>query len=226
MFAEPNSTGICRLFAPEMKFLSVLFFCLAALTYCTEKPPQSSENWALKFDSVWQIDADPVVMQVRTEIARQDPKSAYGLYCKAWLLARKGDLGKALKTADSLVMGFPQFDKGLYLRANLKAEQNDTEGAFSDFDKCLKRNPNFTEAYINRGALYFSSNHPDQALTDFLAANKLKTNDKRILLNIGNAQAKLGMMADACRNWHAADSLGEPQARVLVGLHCSADTLK
>lgn len=201
---------------------NLVFASMAFLLGCKNQVSTSDTELQTKFEASFGSDSVLVVRDIRTRIAAEAPRSDIGLYCKAWLLAQGGNRPKALKTADSLVMGFPSFEKGLYLRANLRAEQNDPDGALADFDKVLKKNPGFFEALVNRGSLHFKLGHTDMALKDFEKADALKPHQKNVKLNLGNAYISLGDKLKACSNWAKADSLGEPSAKELIRKFCFA----
>jgi tetratricopeptide (TPR) repeat protein len=149
---------------------------------------------------------------VRLKLAALPGRNEYILYCRAWKLASEGNRDRALKTADSLVMGFPAFDKGVYLRANLRLENRDTSGSLSDFERCLKKNPLFFECRMNRGSLFFSKGMPDLAFQDFKEALKIKPADAQAMLNMGNAQYALGQPDSACQQWSKAAASGLKEA--------------
>lgn len=203
-----------------MRSLVVFGLGLIGLWSCGSAPEKQTVDLEPKFLQSFGSDSLEWVKSVRTEIARQSPQSAIGLYSKAWLLAQNGDRNRAIKTADSLVMGFPAFDKGLYLRANLRMEQNDPDGALHDFDKAIKKNPAFFEAFVNRGSLHFKLGHTEMALKDFEKANALKSSQKQVFLNLGNAYISLGDVGKACSAWQKADSLGVAEAKALIVKFC------
>ena len=212
---------IVRVLLPLMKDFIVLGVGLFLFYSCGSESEKQVSDFPSKFQQSFGSDSLEWVKTVRTEIARQSPQSDIGLYSKAWLLAQNGDRSRALKTADSLVMGFPAFDKGLYLRANLRMEQNDPDGALHDFDKAIKKNPDFFEAYINRGSLHFKLGHTEMALKDFEKAFTLKANQKQVFLNLGNAYISLGDVTKACTAWQKADSLSAPEAKALLVKFCT-----
>jgi len=139
-------------------------------------------------------------------------RNEYILYCRAWKQASEGNKDRALKTADSLVMGFPAFYKGIYLRANLRLENRDTSGSLSDFERCLKKNPLFFECRMNRGSLFFTKGMPDMAFQDFKEALKIKPGNAQALLNLGNAHYALGQPDSACIQWSKAAESGLKEA--------------
>ena len=203
-----------------MKTWFLLLFFPVLLHSC--KNPDKEIGPENQFNRVWNVDSTELVFSVRTQIAAQYPKTAEGLYCKAWLADLNGDQKKAIKTVDSLVIGFPRFEKGLYLRANLRTKLNDNEGAFSDFGKAIKKNPDFFEAYVNRGSLNFQTKHTDLALKDFQKADKIKPNQMLVLLNIGHSLIVLGKLEEACSYWKTADSLGMKEAKLMVSKYCKS----
>jgi tetratricopeptide (TPR) repeat protein len=149
---------------------------------------------------------------VRLALASLSGRSEYILYCRAWKLAGEGNNARALKTADSLVMGFPSFEKGIYLRANLRLEAKDTSGSLDDFERCLKRNPGFFECLMNRGSLFFSKKMPDLAYRDFREALKIKPKNSQARFNLGNTQFALGQADSACFQWKIAEDAGMKEA--------------
>jgi tetratricopeptide (TPR) repeat protein len=162
----------------------------------------------------------PGVDTVRQAIAALPGIDEYRLYCRSWKKARAGNLSGALKTADSLVMAFPSFEKGLFLRAGLRQENGDTAGSQTDFDRCLRRNPSFFEARMNRGALLFSRKMPDLAFQDFRAALSLRPSSPEVLHNLGNACLALGKPDSACRYWASAQKLGSRDASMRIQQFC------
>jgi len=201
-----------------MKDWILLLVGAILLTSCRNEKIENAS--AEKFERSWNSDSAALVLKLRTEIVLESPQSAEGLYCKSWLADQKGDLKKAIKTVDSLAIGYPGFEKGIYLRANLKAKLNDYPGALSDFGRAIKKNPTFFEAFVNRGTLHFQNKHTDLALKDFQKANQIKPNNKMVVFNIGNAFMLLGKPDEACKNWIAADSLGNADAKILLVKYC------
>lgn len=199
-----------------------IFRCLYAfvLISCSTEKEDATEKWADIFNQTWQNPDETTVLEQRKILALQAGKSRYGYYCRAWMLARKNQMDQALKTADSLVLGFPDFDKAWYLRANLRSQKNDTTGAFRDFSEGLKRNPSFSEIYINRGALYFRLGIMDKALADFETAIKIGKNIPQALANLGNVHFKMQHPIIACQYWQKADSLGDTMAANRHKLFC------
>jgi tetratricopeptide (TPR) repeat protein len=200
-----------------MKWKPFLIFLMVS---CQSSPEPNQEEITDKFNQSWQSDSIPKVLALRQELAKIAPGKPEGLYSKAWLADRNGDLKKALKTADSLVMGFPQFEKGLYLRANLKDKSGDTQGAIEDFGKALKKNPGFFEALINRGSIHFKTKHYDLALKDFQSAEGLYPKNKLVCFNLGNVWLAYAKPEKACPYWQKADSLGMPGAYSLFKKYC------
>ena len=202
-------------------FLSIIL--LAAVFSCQSDHPENElQSISVGFDSTWNSTSPETIRRIRTRIAAMPGRNEYILYCRAWVLSRNGEKAKALKTADSLVMGYPAFIKGIYLRANLRAESKDTEGSIADFNKALKKDPVFFEALMNRGAVHFSNQHPDLALKDFQAANKLKASSSDLSLNLANCWLALGQADSACAWLHRADSLGNPKAPELLTRFCAS----
>ena len=201
-----------------MKWYHILIFLLPA---CGQKNGSEQGDIAGKFNLAWQSNAPELVLKIREELARSAVKSPEVLYARAWLADRAGDGPQALKTADSLVMGYPQFEKGWYLRANLKEKSGDLEAAIQDYDKALKRNPAFAEALINRGSLQFKTRHYDLALKDFEKARSIVPQNKLVAINLGNAWMAFGKPEKACQFWKTADSMGYPGADTLLKKYCS-----
>lgn len=157
---------------------------------------------------------------VRIALAALPGRNEYILYCRAWKLALEGKKPAALKTADSLVMGYPAFEKGTFLRANLRLENRDTSGSLADFDRCLKRNSAFFECRMNRGSLYFSRKMPDLAYLDFKEAVKLRPENASAIFNLGNAQYALGQVDSACLQWKKAENAGFSSAKGILQKFC------
>lgn len=191
----------------------LLFWFLTGFISCQETDHQS-ESFKQAFEESWQTDSIEKIRSLRLKIAQSTAKSPEVLYAKAWLADQKGNVNLALKTADSLVSGFPQFEKGFYLRANLRSKTGNLEGAFSDFGAALKRNPNFYEAYINRGSLHFDQEHFDFALNDFQKALQVRGLNGQLAFNLGNAYYKLNKAEQACVWWKKADSLQFDAAKI------------
>jgi len=205
--------------------LSIFFVVLMATSSCTKpEANKQQEDTKLKelcidFEKSWgQSGAE--VDSLRNAIAGLPGIDACRLYCRSWKKAREKRFPIALKTADSLVMGFPKFEKGLFLRASLRLENGDTNGSVSDFEKCLQRNPGFFEARMNRGALFFSRKMPDLAFQDFKQAVSLKPEHAGARQNLGNAFLALGQADSACRCWKDARLLGSPDALSLLDKFC------
>jgi tetratricopeptide (TPR) repeat protein len=201
-------------------FQNCFFFVLLLLSCANEKGDPSFASIQTDFEQTWMGKDSVQTDSIRRKIAGFKALNEYTLYCRAWLQSKNGNKSRALKTADSLVMGFPGFIKGYYLRANIRAELNDTEGAIADFGKAIKRDPTFFEAYMNRGSLQFSRKHPDEALKDFESAAKLKSGNEEVLLNLGNARMALGQPDSACICWNKATQKGNEKAKALVERFC------
>ncbi len=58
---------------------------------------------------------------------------------------------KAIKSFDTLISLFPNYDTAYYYRGILKLDDDKTSSAIDDFTKVLKLNDRYTEAYIMRG---------------------------------------------------------------------------
>jgi tetratricopeptide (TPR) repeat protein len=198
-----------------------LFPALALVFACSAPESASQEkNHELQFDSAWKSGDSIQIRQVRTALSLASGRDPYILYSRAWLLAQAGNLPKSLKTADSLVMGYPAFAKGHYLRGNLKASSGNLEGAFKDYENAIRRDPALFEAYLNRGALYFQDKHPEHAIPDFRKAIALRKSDFQAWLNLGNAFASAGSTDSACYYWSEAGKLGSAKALEIKSKFC------
>lgn len=200
-------------------FFILLLNCLWA---CGEGGHQeeSGEN-GLLFAQAWKEGVSPRGDSIRSAVAGRKIRDPYVLYCRAWLLKRKGQAARALKTADSLTMGYPSFAEGYYIRANLRADAGDNEGALRDYGKALARKPAFPEACINRGSLHFSMKHAGEALSDFRMAMRLDPRRAEAWFNAGNAFAVMARADSACFFWEKARQLGSLPADSLLRTHCS-----
>jgi tetratricopeptide (TPR) repeat protein len=202
-----------------------LAFLLMFMSCSRQKADQAEADKVQKlvqdFENSWGQNS-PAGDSARLALAALPGRNEYILYCRAWKNAEKGNLPSAIKTADSLVMGFPSFEKGIYLRANLRLENKDTSGSLSDFERCLKRNPAFYECRINRGIIFFSKQMPDLAYQDFREAVKLRPQSAEARLNLGNAQFALGQLDSACLQWNNAAASGLEKAAQLAGKFCQS----
>jgi tetratricopeptide (TPR) repeat protein len=203
-----------------MKYISIFILFTVFISCSDVKKDQPREEMQQKFETAWNSGSEVDIKRIRSEIAVTPVVNEFSLYCRAWLLAKSGNYPKAIVTADSLVMGFPTFEKGLYLRANLRYESKDEAGALGDFDKAIKRKPDFFEALMNRGNLHFKNQHPDLALNDFLSALKVKPDNSEVRLNIGNSRFALGQQDSACFSWKQAELLGNEKAIDLQSRFC------
>ena len=188
----------------------------------TQQLPEKDRKLYESFEKNWGK-SGPATDSVRQAIAGLPGVDEYRLYCRSWKKARAGNLPGALKTADSLVMAFPSFEKGLFLRAGLRQENGDTTGSREDFDRCIKRNPAFFEARMNRGALLFDQRLPDLAFQDFRAAIVLRPSSPEAKRNLGNAFLALGKADSACRYWTEAQNLGSKDAGRLIQQYCKTN---
>jgi tetratricopeptide (TPR) repeat protein len=199
----------------------LLSFCLLTILSCSNGTTENSQSdLQARFDSAWNSSSPEQIQRIRSGIASLSERNEFTLYCRAWVLSQKSEPAKALKTADSLVMGFPTFVRGWYLRANLRAENKDVEGALTDFDKAVKKDPQFFEAWMNRGAVHFSNQHPDLALKDFQSAQKLKPAHPDVFLNLANCWLALGQADSACVFLGKAEQAGNPKATELKQRFC------
>ncbi len=199
----------------------ILSVCLAAMMACSSETTENNQSdLQARFDSAWNSSSPEQIQRIRSGIASLSERNEFTLYCRAWVLSQKGEPAKAIKTADSLVMGFPTFVRGWYLRANLRAENKDVEGALADFDKAVKKDPQFFEAWMNRGAVHFSNQHPDLALKDFQSAQKLKPMHPDVFLNLANCWLALGQADSACVLLVKAEQAGNPKASELKLRFC------
>lgn len=199
-----------------------LFALLILAVSCTQPESVNLEkSHELQFDSAWKSGDSIQIRKVRTLLAASTGRDPFILYSRAWLQATSGNLPKALKTADSLVMGYPAFAKGHYLRANFKASSGNLEGAFKDYENAIKRDPGLFEAYLNRGALYFQDKHPEHAIPDFQNAIKLRNEDAQAWFNLANAFAAAGSPDSACHYWTRAGELGSAKAMEFKTKFCS-----
>lgn len=188
-------------------YSAILFMLLSCSKPSAENTGQQELRLREAFDKQWG-ERTPGSDSVRIALAALPGRNEYILYCRAWKLASEGNKDRALKTADSLVMGFPAFFKGIYLRANLRLENRDTSGSLSDFERCLKKNPQFFDCRMNRGSLFFSQGLPDMAFQDFKEALKIKPENAQAMLNLGNAHFALGQPDSACLQWTKAAEAG------------------
>lgn len=199
----------------------ILSICLLTMLSCSSGTTENSQlDLQARFDSAWNSTSPEQIQRIRSGIASLSERNEFTLYCRAWVLSQKSEQAKALKTADSLVMGFPTFVRGWYLRANLRSENKDIEGALSDFDKAIKKDPQFFEAWMNRGAVHFSNQHPDLALKDFQSAQKLKPGQPDVFLNLANCWLALGQADSACVFLGKAEQAGNPKALELKQRFC------
>jgi tetratricopeptide (TPR) repeat protein len=204
----------------QMRYF-ILSICLVTMLACSSGTKENNQSDLLaRFDSAWNSSSPEEIQRIRSGIASLPDRNEFTLYCRAWVLSQKSEPAKALKTADSLVMGFPSFIRGWYLRANLRAESKDVEGALSDFDKAVKKDPQFFEAWMNRGAVHFSNQHPDLALKDFQSAQKLKPAHPDVFLNLANCWLALGRADSACVFLEKAEQAGNPKATELKQRFC------
>lgn len=202
--------------------VSLLLFLLVSCTSTgSEGPGEQELRLREAFEKQWG-ERSAGSDSVRIALAALPGRNEYILYCRAWKLASDGNNTKALKTADSLVMGFPAFEKGIYLRANLRLENRDTSGSLSDFERCLKKNPLFFECRMNRGSLFFSKKMPDLAYLDFKEAVKIRPDNAEARLNLGNAQFALGQPDSACLQWTKAAEAGLLSALEIQKKLCTA----
>jgi tetratricopeptide (TPR) repeat protein len=201
---------------------SWFFILILALGACTEgSPDEVAEENRQIFGLAWKEGASPRGDSLRKMLAGRSQRDSYVLYCRSWLLKKNGQAARALKTADSLTMGYPSFPEGYYLRANLRADAGDNEGALRDYGKALARKPTFPEAYINRGSLHFQMKHADEALADFRAAIRLEPRRPDAWFNAANAFAVMSHADSACYFWEKARLLGSFPADSLLRKHCS-----
>lgn len=198
--------------------ISLLFFACSS-----ELEKNENHELALleiKFEELWGKNS-PASDSVKYALARMHGRNARILYSRAWKLASEKQLSRALKTADSLVMGYPAFDKGIYLRANLRLENHDSTGSLEDFERCLKKNPRFFECRMNRGSLFFSRNLPDLAYQDFREALRINPGSPEAKLNMGNAQYALGRPDSACFFWKNAAASGLKMGDEMAAKFCN-----
>jgi predicted Zn-dependent protease len=208
-------------------FCFFLFLCFLVWisVSCSERKPSADgavekQHLIEAFEAGWGI-RNTRTDSVRYQLASLPGNDPYQLYCRAWKKAKEKQLSSALKTADSLVMGFPKFEKGIFLRANLRLENKDTSGSISDFERCLRKNPGFFEARMNRGSLYFQKNMVDLAYQDFREASRLKPGDANVGRNLGNTFLVLGKPDSACFHWSNSAMLGDTVSENLLQQYCS-----
>ena len=201
-------------------FPVVLFFAFGCSGSSSRLPDASLLKLQERFEKQWG-EKSAAGDSVRLALAALPGRNEYILYCRAWKHAGRHNLAQALKTADSLVMGYPAFEKGIYLRANLRLENRDTSGSLSDFDRCLKKNPAFFECRMNRGSLFFVQKMADLAFLDFREAVKLRPENAEARLNLGNAHFALGQADSACVQWKTAASAGSAAANEISNKLCN-----
>lgn len=200
------------------RFLALIF--LAASCSQPGTPDREKEH-QIQFDSAWKSRDSVEILKARTQLSSEEGRDPYILYSRSWILSRKGNLPLALKTADSLVLGYPAFARGYYLRANLKAGSGNLEGAFKDYENAIKRDPGLYEAFLNRGAAYFQDKHPEHAIPDFRKASQLRPDDFQPWLNLGNAFASASSLDSACNCWQEAGKRGSAKALDLISKYCA-----
>lgn len=209
---------ICNAFSTRIVIFSMALVVI--LTNC-QKPSALNEKEAEElFYKTWMHPNDSLIFEARQKIANESPNSRFGYYCRSWLLTRKNENIKALKVADSLVMGFPKFAEGHYLHANLREENGDLEGAIESYTKTIKNKPDFIEAYINRGSIYFTRKEVEKALEDFKKARTIDPKQPIMLHNLGNAYMSFGRRDSACLYWQQALQLGHTPVQPFVDMYC------
>ena len=203
-----------------MRNLIFVLWSIIGLAACTEQHILDEKEAEHLFYQTWMHPNDSVILEARKKIAAESPNSRFGYYCRSWLLTRSNENIKALKVADSLVMGFPKFAEGHYLHANLKEENGEMEGAIESYTKTIKNKPDFIEAYINRGSIYFSRKEVEKALEDFKKAKTINPQHPIMLHNIGNVYMSMGRRDSACLYWQQALQIGHMPVQPFIEMYC------
>jgi len=116
--------------------------------------------------------------------------------------------------------GIPREAVLLYNEGNSLLEKGDLEAAIARYSAALDICPGYYKALLNRGNARANQKMFAQALNDFDAAIALVPGKGEAYLGRGSCCHCLGKSLEACSNWQAADSLGEPHAATLLRLYC------
>lgn len=116
--------------------------------------------------------------------------------------------------------GIPREAVLLYNEGNSLLEKGDLEAAITRYSAALDICPVYYKALLNRGNARANQKMFAQAVNDFDAAIALDPGKGEAYLGRGSCCHCLGKSLEACSNWQAADSLGEPHAATLLRLYC------
>jgi tetratricopeptide (TPR) repeat protein len=113
----------------------------------------------------------------------------------------------------------PRYADAYMNRGSLHYTMNDLPGAIDDYRKAIAIRPGFL-TYYNLAVVYNDLHQPDMAIPLFDSSINFLPNFTPAYLGKGKALQQQGNMAEACKNWQQALTLGDITAKDTLGKYC------
>lgn len=131
----------------------------------------------------------------------------------AAIYGRKGQMKKAVQTAETLVKNDPENLALINFLGTVKGWSGDKPGARAAYSKALEKDGQFLPATLNLARLDVADEHFADARTRLLAALAKRASDPDLLYELGVLEQKAKQPAEALRYWKKADEAQKFDAR-------------
>lgn len=149
------------------------------------------------------------------------------LYGAALTAQKNGDLNKALRALDNLLIEEPTFTPGWATRAGLLEAEGVPFDAILNYDRAINLSPNTAGYHSNRGVSYLSLGKYHRALDNFERALELDPTITETWSNKGNTYRRLLMIETAANCYREAIKLNPDYANAHLGLGmCQLELMK
>lgn len=172
----------------KIYFTSIGLFILCFLISCSKSSNQSNSSPA-EIKQIYEQSVEagdtPQREELRREIIRQAPNSAYGYFSKAWLLQKNGsdDYEKIIALYNQAIDLEPTLAIAYYNRGIAFKDLGENDKAIEDYSEAIRLNPNHVDAYINRGIVYRRMDYITKAIKDYNQALKMEPNHANAYYN-------------------------------------------
>lgn len=168
--------------------------------------------------------AEPLTIYLDEAMQREEAHTmrmtARVIVDRAFVLARDGELERAINLFGSAVEFDPSFAPAFYYRAGARLRVRDFTGAIPDLDRVIELDPNYAIAWNDRGYARRQIGDLTGALADFDQAIVLQPDLALGYANRAELKSKLGdtigEFADAAQALQLDPSLGAPSGPVIA----------